>query len=111
MNHYIRILLLSNVFVQSINFAEYEDPAKLEGHIEKVQESLLKITEEVKESKKKAQVKRKLQYDRKISKIKPEDIYLNDEVLVQQPAPKRTKGGSSKPTFTVEVKGHLKLKL
>ena len=33
---------------------DYEDPAKLESHIEKVHEFLLKITEDVKESKEKA---------------------------------------------------------
>ena len=41
-----------------------------------------------------------MQYDKKINKRKPEDIYLNDEVLVHKPATKRTKGGSLKPTFT-----------
>ena len=74
--HYIGILLLPNIFVSSINFAEYEDPTTLESHIENVQESLLKITEEVKESKEKAQEKQKLQYDKKINKRKLEDIYL-----------------------------------
>ena len=43
-----------------VNFAEYEDSTILESHIEKVQESLLKITKQVKESKEKAQEKQKL---------------------------------------------------
>ena len=42
-----------------VNFAEYEDSAMLESHIENVQESLLKITKQVKESKEKAQEKQK----------------------------------------------------
>ena len=81
-------------FVWSINFAEYEDPTRLERHIEKIQESLLKSTEEVKESKEKAQEKQKLQYDKKIIKRKLEDICLKDGVLVHKLSTKRTKGGS-----------------
>ena len=77
-DYYIRIFPLSNAFVQSINFAEYEDTTRLESHKEKVQESFLKITKEVKNSKEKAQEKQKLQHDKKISKRKLEDIYLNE---------------------------------
>lgn len=52
-DYYIRIFALSNAFVQSINFAEYEDTTRLESHKEKVQESSLKITKEVKKERKK----------------------------------------------------------
>ena len=42
-----------------VNFAEYEDSTMLESHIENVQESLLKITKQVKKSKEKAHEKQK----------------------------------------------------
>ena len=47
---------------------EYEDPTRLESHIKKVQESLLKIAEDVKESKEKPKKNhQKLQYNKKIN--------------------------------------------
>lgn len=91
---------MPNVFALTINFAEYQDPARLEIHKEKIQESLLKTNEDAKESNKKSQEKQKLEYGKEINKLKLKDIYLNDEVLVHKLVTKRTKGGSLKATFT-----------
>ena len=91
---------MPNVFALTINFAEYQDPARLEIHKEKIQESLLKTNEDPKESNKKSQEKQKLEYGKEINKLKLKDIYLNDEVLVHKLVTKRTKGGSLKATFT-----------